>query len=153
MRPEESVAIPTRSPLRARGILLGTLLALTLAVGVAARIASTPPKPSADGNLATSSRSGAVQFSANLDRSSVLAGSDGTLRVELVIGADRAPFQDGAPRTPTDLVVILDRSGSMQGAPLQFAKAAVFELLGQLGAEDRFGLADGDQHDVFDAEV
>lgn len=140
MRPEESDTTPTRSPLRTRAILLGTLLALTLAAGVAARIATAPPQPPNDGNLATSSRSGAVQFSANLDRSSVLAGSDGTLRVELVIGADEAPFSHAAPRTPTDLVVILDRSGSMRGEPLQFAKAAVYELLSQLGAEDRFGL-------------
>ena len=42
------------------------------------------------------------------------------------------------PRCPC--VVLVDTSGSMQGDPLHFAKAAVFELKSQLGEDDRFGL-------------
>jgi Ca-activated chloride channel family protein len=41
---------------------------------------------------------------------------------------------------PTDFVVVLDRSGSMDGQPIEFARAAVRELVGQLGPEDRFAL-------------
>jgi Ca-activated chloride channel family protein len=148
MRPEANDAARPEStvPVRARSVLLAALLALTLAAGVAARIVTEPAKPRPGDDpvdLTTSSRSGDVQLAATLDRGSVLAGSDGTLRVELVIGADEAPFGGGqgdATRIPTDLVVILDRSGSMRGQPLEFAKAAVHELLDQLGPADRFGL-------------
>jgi len=48
----------------------------------------------------------------------------------------------------TDLVVVLDRSGSMQGAKLESARRALLHLLSGLGARDRFALlsyADGAQ--------
>jgi Ca-activated chloride channel family protein len=122
---------------RRRGILLAALISLTLAAGAAMH----PPgeTPEADRTLG-SVRSGAVELGASLDRHSVLAGGDGTVRVELEITGDEPPFADRPVRTPTDLLVILDRSGSMQGEPLEFAKASIFELISQLEREDRFGL-------------
>jgi len=69
----------------------------------------------------------------------VLAGGDGLVRMELVIGAEPAPAEDAA-RMPTDLVVILDRSGSMAGEKLAQARAAVRELVARLGTQDRFAL-------------
>ena len=138
--------MPNPSPHRTRStatptIVAGVLLALTLAAGVAARIADSPgspaiPDPDA---LGVSADGGPVALRATLDRHAVLAGSDGRVRVELVLTGREATTHDVA-RTPTDLVVVLDRSGSMSGEPLDFARAAVFELLGQLQPEDRFGL-------------
>jgi Ca-activated chloride channel family protein len=59
--------------------------------------------------------------------------------MELVIGATEPPREQ--PTTaPTDLMVILDRSGSMAGAKIEQARAAIRELVARLGAEDRFGL-------------
>ncbi|MGH0033198.1 MAG: VWA domain-containing protein [Myxococcota bacterium] len=137
----------TRTPLRTHALLVASLLTLTFGAGVAARIGGgattggivTGPVHATPG--ATRVEGGGVHLAATLDRHSVLRGGDGTVRVELVLGADAASGQDGfAPRVPTDLVVVLDRSGSMQGEPLHFAKAAVRELVSRLGAEDRFGL-------------
>lgn len=116
------------------------LLGVTIAGGVALRVAaksggSAPPAipPSA------SAARGAVGIDVHLDRSSVLASSDGLVRLELVLRGEYA--QDAARTTlPTDLVVVLDRSGSMDGDPLRFAKAAIHEILGQLRPEDRFAL-------------
>ena len=83
--------------------------------------------------------SGPVRFAGTLDRRAVLRGTDGLVRMELVIGAE-AQSAERLTRVPTDLMVILDRSGSMAGEKIENARAAVRELLAQLGAEDRFGL-------------
>jgi Ca-activated chloride channel family protein len=45
-----------------------------------------------------------------------------------------------APRRPTDLVVVLDRSSSMLGEKIAQALGAVRELVGRLGPDDRFAL-------------
>lgn len=139
-----------RAPFFRRTVLLAALLATTLGAGVAARLASRTPgvaDPGDRGDPGVSTRGGGVQLGATLDRHSVLLGGDGTVRVELVIGGEPRPVAPAASggsgvaaRVPTDLVVILDRSGSMEGEPLRLAKAAVSELVSQLGAEDRFGL-------------
>lgn len=123
------------SPRRRRSALLAGLLALTVSAGVAAKITpETTPSPDPVAGAA-----GPVQASVQLDRTSVLEGSDGLVRMELTLrGADLA--QGDRPELPTDLVVVLDRSGSMRGEPLRFAKSAVRELIAQLGDDDRFGL-------------
>lgn len=46
----------------------------------------------------------------------------------------------GAPRLARDLIVLLDISGSMQGAPLQQAQAVATALVQSLGDEDRLEL-------------
>lgn len=54
------------------------------------------------------------------------------------------------PGSPRRLVILLDRSGSMQGLPLAQAKKAIAACLGALDAEDLFGLvAFDDKADPF----
>jgi Ca-activated chloride channel family protein len=91
--------------------------------------------------------SGPVRFEGALDRGSLLAGGDGIVKLELRMAAEERPAV--APvRVPTDLTVVLDRSGSMNGEPLAHAKAAVRELVARLSPGDRFALvtfaSDGD---------
>jgi Ca-activated chloride channel family protein len=134
---------PRRARARAaRLALLVALVASTVAVGAAARFPGpatrVDPIPSPT-PLTSASGAGPIQLAARLDRSSVLRDGDGRLRAELVIAA--RPGDDAPPASvPTDLVVVLDRSGSMQGQPLHFARAAVLELIGQLTPRDRFAL-------------
>ncbi|HEX5067552.1 MAG TPA: VWA domain-containing protein [Myxococcota bacterium] len=127
---------------RARLVLLASLLLVTLAAGTAARFG----RPGGPGAAATgasgpvSGTAGALSVRAALDRSSVLRGGDGLVRVELVLEG-RGPIGGlDATTLPTDFVVVLDRSGSMQGEPLLFAKAAVRELYTGLRPQDRFAL-------------
>jgi len=132
---------------RARRIhVFVALLALTVAGGVAARMAGGVPSAgaaTAGGTLTAASVAapdGAVRIGARLDRSRVMDGGDGLVRVELSIaGTDDASAQEPGA-TPTDLVVVLDRSGSMQGEPIARALAAVRRLVESLGPDDRFGL-------------
>lgn len=78
-----------------------------------------------------------IRLGLTADRQAVLAG-DGTLRVRVDI--DSLHQQAIAPRIPTDVVVVLDRSGSMNGSKLAHAKQALHELVRELQAEDRLSL-------------
>ncbi|MFT4625353.1 MAG: Ca-activated chloride channel family protein [Myxococcota bacterium] len=100
-----------------------------------------PPPPihiahPAPATAAASVRS--VRFTGELDRSAVLRGSDGTVHVQ--VGIQSLHPEGQTNRVPTDLVVVLDRSGSMGGDKMLDAKAAASELVSQLGAEDRMSL-------------
>jgi Ca-activated chloride channel family protein len=121
---------------RRRWTVAGALLLATAIAGAATRVGGSA---AGGGALLTSARGGPITFTGKLDRNAVLLGGDGTVRMELVIGADRTA---GTPSTrkPTDLVVILDRSGSMAGDKIVHARQAVRELIARLGAEDRFAL-------------
>jgi Ca-activated chloride channel family protein len=112
----------------------------TLAIGAAHHARSGGTGPAAGSGIAALSTSnGAVSASASLDRTAVLRGEDGLVRMELVLRAERAT--DGAaPQLPTDLVVVLDRSGSMNGRKILDAHAAIRQLISQLTPEDRFAL-------------
>jgi Ca-activated chloride channel family protein len=121
---------------RTRLIIAGALLGTTALVGAGAARKGAPttgPTP------VTAPGTGPVTFTGTLDRTSVLRGSDGVVRMELVMRAAPGPAV-GAVRRPTDLVVVLDRSGSMTGEKIEHARAAVRELTGELGTEDRFAL-------------
>lgn len=140
MRPEETPrpTPPTRAR-RSRGLALAALIVLTLAVGVAARLPRGATATDPGDPVGASQTAGPIRLAAHLDRGSVLRGGDGIVRTELVIAAEA---DDAAPsrNVPTDLVVVLDRSGSMQGHLLAFAQAAVRELLEELAPTDRFAL-------------
>jgi Ca-activated chloride channel homolog len=58
-----------------------------------------------------------------------------------------APVPAPAARQPLDAIAVIDRSGSMTGAPLDAAKHAVEQLLRMLGPDDRLGVV------VYDDEV
>lgn len=76
------------------------------------------------------------QVHVRLDREAVLAG--GQLRAELTL---MAPRVDETTQTlPTDLVLVVDRSGSMGGQKIADARAAAHSLVDLLGVEDRVAM-------------
>lgn len=139
---EEAATSPSHGG-RQSVLLLCCLLVMTLIGGLAARkIAESPSVTATPIGLASGfvrATNGLVHLSGRLDRDSVLQGGDGLVKLELVLGAESAP-ERLAPRLPTDLVVVLDRSGSMQGTPLREALAAVRELIAGMDPGDRFSL-------------
>ena len=82
---------------------------------------------------------GGVSFSGRLSQNAVLLGGDGRVQMELILKAEERDGLHIAP-VPTDLIVILDRSGSMQGEKMAYARAAVGELITRLNPQDRFAL-------------
>lgn len=137
MRNHDAGTRRPRSPI----LLALALLAGTLGLGAALRLAEPGAKPSATGlPLAFEAASrGPIHFTGSLDRGAVLSGGDGLVRMELSLRAD-APAAGSTLRLPTDLVVVLDRSGSMAGEKLSHARAAIRALLDRLAPEDRFAL-------------
>jgi Ca-activated chloride channel family protein len=81
----------------------------------------------------------AVKVSTLTDRTAVMRDGDGTVHVEVTIDTDARAVTS---RAPSDIVVIVDRSGSMSGQKLDYAKRALRELIHRLIPEDRFGLVE-----------
>ncbi len=78
-----------------------------------------------------------MKFSAALDVSVVAHESADEVSVLLELEAPDAPTTD---RAPTALQVVLDRSGSMIGAPLEGAKQALIGVINRLDPQDVFGV-------------
>ena len=128
-----------------RPLRIAALLGIaTLAIGAAAKLGGGQAGASVGGATAPLVRefraagSGPVRFSGALEGTAVLPNRDRDVRMELVIGADAA--RGLAPRVATDLVVVLDHSGSMSGDKIVQARAAVRTLISALGDGDRFAL-------------
>lgn len=107
-----------------------------------------PPRPqSADAwvsstahpapDVATAGLSVAVES----DRRRVMP-DDRSVQIKLTLSAPEAPpaLRAEGQGVPTDLLLVLDRSGSMGGDKLLDLKAAAHELAGQLGDEDRLAI-------------
>jgi len=119
---------------------LAALFTATLAVGAATHGRTTTGLRDPDPDPTTrTSGDEAVSIRGTLDRTAVIAGGDGLVRMELVLGARRRGA-DPAARLPTDLLVVLDRSGSMNGQKIRDARAAIHHLISRLGPDDRFAL-------------
>lgn len=83
---------------------------------------------------------GPVTVEASLVQEKVLNGSDGKVAVALTLTA--AEIEERAPRPVqyTDLVIVLDRSGSMKGQKIHDARQAVLHLIDRLTADDRLAV-------------
>src|SRR3954451_21741716 len=86
-----------------------------------------------------------MHLNATLDLDVVAIEAEDQVSVLLELAAPAA--KRSQTRAPSTLQVVLDRSGSMAGDPLESAKAALIDLVGSLEPTDHFGLV------VFDDEV
>ena len=121
-------------------LVVAALAVVTIAAHLLTqRSIAVPVIPSSGGLDFASPGGSSVSFTGSLDRSAVLAGGDGQVKMELVLAAEERTAGP-TPRTPTDFVIVLDRSGSMDGVKIEQARAAVRELISQLSADDRFAL-------------
>jgi len=123
-----------------RWLVVGALVAATALAGTVARGKGSVPLGGDGGQRRfTAAAAKPVAFSGTLDKTAVLVGGSPAVRMELVIGGEAAESA-AATRMPTDLLVILDRSGSMSGEKIEYARQAIRELVARLGSEDRFAL-------------
>ncbi|BBO87299.1 vWA domain-containing protein [Desulfosarcina ovata] len=115
------------------GLIIGTTAALT---AMAARETDTPPTPT----QGTAASGAGLSVSGEVVQEKVLKGGDGRVTVALSLAADRLAQEGQSPAPAADLVIVLDRSGSMDGRKLDDARQAVIQLLDRLGPDDRLAL-------------
>lgn len=72
-----------------------------------------------------------------LDHSIIVARQDEIIHAVLELTAPSAPALE---RPPLDIALVIDRSGSMEGRPLDSVRKAVIELLRVAGANDRIAV-------------
>jgi len=112
----------------------------------ASGVFASNPRPASSRHQATNS--GILSISGHLIQDKVLQGSAGTIGLNLTLQASDAPVTTGAEARNVDLVIVLDRSGSMKGRKIIDARQAVLRLLSDLTFRDRLALvtyADGVQ--------
>jgi Ca-activated chloride channel family protein len=90
-----------------------------------------PAKPAAPG---------AVSVRGDLVQDKILSGSDGKLSVSLTLTAIDVEPTASKPIQHADLVIVMDRSGSMKGQKINDARQAVLGLIDRLTAKDRLAL-------------
>lgn len=81
-----------------------------------------------------------VKLNTRLAQSKVLKGSDGNVSMELIVSAEDILDSDTVYDQPVDLVVVLDRSGSMGGKKIHDAREAILRVMDRLSRADRFAL-------------
>lgn len=86
-----------------------------------------------------------MKLDCRLDHAAVPVGAPNLVHILLTITAPEQPT--GSKRPDLNIAVVLDRSGSMGGDKLEYAKKSVLVLLNHLGPRDRFSLV------AFDDEV
>ena len=113
--------------------LVGALMAVTCGAMAYSTRGGGP-----DGGLVTTK--GIVTLSGHLAQDKVLSGSDGMVGLSLTLSADDVLDPAERDGRPVDLVIVLDRSGSMGGQKIAHAKEAALNLLGKLSKRDRLAL-------------
>jgi Ca-activated chloride channel family protein len=83
---------------------------------------------------------GILSISGHLIQDKVLQGSDGTIGLNLTLQAEEATATTTDEARNVDMVIVLDRSGSMKGRKINDARQAVLKLLSNLTSKDRFAL-------------
>ncbi len=119
-------------------ILVAGLIAATCAA-MAYSDKPAPMIPAPGPGPVNSAKNGIITLSGNLTQDRIYAGGDGRVSLVLNLQADDVSTEETSERH-ADMVIVLDRSGSMSGQKLDDAKQAVFNLLADLSPADRFAL-------------
>jgi Ca-activated chloride channel family protein len=115
-----------------KAIVLGILFSVFSMAGFS--WATAAPLP-ASGSL------GPLYVQASLVQGKVLLGGPGEVSLALTLrAAEEGNHRILSARPASDLVVVLDRSGSMSGDKIEAARQAIAELIQRLGLQDRFAL-------------
>lgn len=109
-------------------------------VGVIAGVTAYVGAKESNGAVVRRLPEGAVALDAQLVQGKVHKGSDGHVSVAVTFSAEDLVPSDRAPVQYVDLVLVLDRSGSMSGVKINDARQAVIQLIDRLSAHDRLAL-------------
>jgi Ca-activated chloride channel family protein len=114
------------------GAVAGTIIAATLMSPRGAEYRAS------DGTVSSTGGTDGIALSARLATRRILPG-DQQQNVAVTITTSR-PAVPSSGRPPLSLAIVIDRSGSMSGAPIENAKAAALTMLRQLDRGDAFAV-------------
>ena len=118
-------------------VLILGLVAVTFGALAYANRTDKPAPPPAQ---VSSAQNGPVSLTGKLTQTKILQGGDGTFSLALTMTADELFDPNSNQTRDVDLVVVLDRSGSMEGQKISDAKKAILELIASLSHQDRLAL-------------
>lgn len=122
-------------------VFIGLLMVLTAGAMVVFGSGDTPaPGALRHPPAVAAARDGLVSVSARLVQNKILKDSDGVVNLALTLQAETPAAATAETEHGVDLVVVLDRSGSMRGLKIEHARQAVRDLLADLSPQDRFAL-------------
>ena len=128
---------PTRKQVIGSALWIGGLIALTCAA-MAYSGGSDGPRPGGQGNI--SAADGRVSLSGRLTQDKVMVGGDGRFSLALTLAAARSDDRGPGDAKPVDMVIVIDRSGSMAGEKLSHARSAVEQVVAGMSGADRCAL-------------
>jgi Ca-activated chloride channel family protein len=96
--------------------------------------------PAVTNTVITSNNDTLVNLSGRLTQDKILLNGDGTVSLELIMAAGDMEMDINGSNRPVDMVVVLDRSGSMQGEKINQAKQSLLNLINMLSPQDRLAL-------------
>lgn len=117
--------------------LIGILIAGTcMVMAYQDRLMSTPltepPKPVSAGD-------DVIEVTGKLTRDKIAVSEAGTVSLALTLSAKKLP-ESGVQKANADMVIVLDRSGSMNGEKMANARNAVVRLISELSEKDRLSV-------------
>jgi len=120
-------------------VLIGLLIALTCSAMAYSKIRE-PEHHGKQKHIGINDHDAIITLSGQLPQSKIHMNGDGRLAMGITIAAKDLPESKINHSESVDLIIVLDRSGSMKGKKIQDAKQAIINIINTMGGEDRFGL-------------
>ncbi len=98
------------------------------------------PGPGRVNTVVAPGNDGLVNLSGSLTQDKILLHGNGTVSLELIMAAGDIDREARGSDRPVDMVVVLDRSGSMQGEKMNQARRSLLNLINMLSEQDRLAL-------------
>ncbi len=123
---------PKKSLLLIGILIAGTCMVMAYQDHLMSTPLTEPPKPASAGD-------DVVEATGKLTRNKIAVSEDGNVSLALTLSAKKLP-ESGVQKANADMVIVLDRSGSMDGEKISNARNAVARLISELSEKDRLSV-------------
>ncbi len=122
-------------------LLIGFLIAVTCSALAYSKIHENNPAIGID-------QQPVITLHGQVPQSKVMINGDGNITMGITISAQDIKNPEEQQRKPVDLIIVFDRSGSMQGDKLHDAQKAIVNIIDSMRPNDRLGILSYSDHVV-----